>query len=109
MKQVATFSFEGVMKIPILIDPLSTGGFQAKSGEPFGLTAEGATADEAAHRLQEILRQRLRAGSRLALIDLRKNSVRPLDLSPVPEDDWLFPAMNEAIAENRRREDEAGE
>ena len=97
------------MQIPILIDPLSTGGFRARSGEPFDVAAEGATAEEAAGRLAEALRQRLRAGSRLTFIDLGCAAVAPLDLRPLPEDDWFFQAMNEAIAANRRREDEAGE
>ena len=33
----------------------------------------------------------------------------PLQLEPLPADDWFFGTMREAIAENRRREDEAGE
>ena len=28
-------------------------------------------------------------------------------LDPLPDDDWAFRTMREAIAENRRREDEA--
>jgi hypothetical protein len=97
------------MQIPILIDPLNGGGFQARAGEPFGLAAEGATAEEAAGRLAEALRQRLHSGSRLAFLDLEGQVPAPLDFRPLPEDDWFFSAMDEAIAANRRREDEAGE
>jgi hypothetical protein len=96
------------MQIPILIDPLASGGYRARAGEPFGLSAEGPTADEAARRLGAALRDRLRAGSRLALLDLGNSPSAPLVLSPVPDDDWLFRAMEEAIAEERRRDDEAG-
>jgi hypothetical protein len=97
------------MQIPILIEPLSAGGFQARAGEPFGLSAQGATAEEAAQRLEAALRNRLSSGSRLALLDIGNGAGAPLSVRPVAADDWVFQAMDEAIAERRRREDEAGE
>jgi predicted RNase H-like HicB family nuclease len=94
------------MKVAILIEPAPGGGFQAKAGEPFGMSAQGATADEAARQLETALRERLRGGGRLAYIDLGNGPDAPLRLPPVADDDWAFQAMMEAIVENRRREDE---
>lgn len=98
------------MHILILIDPIEGGHFRAKAGEPFGLSAEGKTAEEAAQNLITILRGRLQTGSRLALLDLGNGSpatLTPLHFEPLPGEDWFFQTMREAIAENRQRENEA--
>src|SRR5947208_2398380 len=96
------------MQIPILIEPIEGARFRAR--EPFGLTAEADTADAAARVLEVYIRQRLDAGSHLTFLDLGNAApARPphaFYLPPVPEDDWAFREMREAIAENRRREDE---
>ena len=99
------------MHILILIEPIEEGRFRARSGEPFGLSAEGETAEKAAQQLENILRDHLHNGSRLAVLNLGKgspsSSTTPLLLEPLPDDDWFFQTMQEAIAENRQREDEA--
>jgi hypothetical protein len=98
------------MQVLILIEPIEGGRFRAKAGEPFGLSAEGENADEAAQRLKKILQDRLRMGSRLALLDLGNGlpaTLPPLPLEPLPGEDWFFQNMREAIEENRRRENEA--
>jgi len=98
------------MHVLILIEPIEGGRFCAKAGEPFGLSAEGENADEAAQRLKIILQDRLRMGSRLALLDLGNGlpaTLPPLPLEPLPGEDWFFQNMREAIEENRRRENEA--
>jgi hypothetical protein len=99
------------MHVLILIEPIEQGRFRAKAGEPFGVSAEAETAEEATRQLEIILRDRLHTGSRLALIDLGSGSSPatppPLHLDPLPDDDWFFQTMREAIAENRQREDGA--
>ena len=97
------------MQIPILIEPLEDGRFRAKAGEPFAASADGLTAAEAAQRLEAVVRERLNTGSLLSVIDLG-NGTAPipavgLQLEPLPDNDWFFQTMREAIAENRRRED----
>jgi hypothetical protein len=100
------------MRIPILIEPGEGGGFRARAGEPFSVSADGQTASEAAERLTTLLRDRLKAGACLAVIDLANGPhvlpQAPLHLDPLPDDDWFFRMMREAIDENRKREDEAG-
>ena len=98
------------MHVLILIEPIEGGCFRAKAGEPFGLSAEGKTAEEAAQRLKAILRDRLQMGSRLALLELGNGSpatLAPLHVEPLPGEEWFFQTMSEAIAENRQRENEA--
>jgi hypothetical protein len=100
------------MKITILIEPIEGGRFRARAGEPFALSAEGDSLDKATSHLEKLIRTRLNSGSRLAVIDLangtQSSQPPPLDLPPLPDDDWFVKEMREAIAENRRLEDEAG-
>lgn len=98
------------MHVLILIEPIEGGRFRAKAGEPFGLSAEGKSAEEAAQHLKTILGDRLQTGSRLALLDLGNAlpaTLPPLPLEPLPGEEWFFQNMREAIEENRRRENEA--
>jgi uncharacterized protein (DUF433 family)/predicted RNase H-like HicB family nuclease len=99
------------MHVLILIEPIEGGRFRARAGEPFGLSAEGKTAEEATQHLKTILCERFQTGSSLALLDLGNGSpanLPPLHFEPVPGEDWFFQNMREAIAENRQRENEAG-
>lgn len=99
------------MQIPILIEPGKDGGFRARAGEPFSVSAEGPTPNEAATHLAALLRDRLKAGAQVALIDLENGpkvvDQTPLHLTLIPEEDWFFRTMREAIAENRQQEDES--
>jgi hypothetical protein len=93
------------------IEPGEHGGFRARAGEPFGVSADGSTAREAAEHLATLLRDRLQSGAHLAFIDLpngpQVHSPVPLQFEPLPDEDWFFETMRQAIAENRQREDEA--
>lgn len=96
------------MHVPILVEPVHDGIFRATAGAPFGLSAEGTTADEAVRHLEVALRARLTAGAQLRSIDLGQSSPPPPWMRPLTDDEkWAFDTMNEAIAENRRREAEA--
>lgn len=98
------------MHVLILIEPIEGNRFRARAGEPFSLSAEGETEEEAAQNLKTILRDRLQSGIRLALLDLGNGSpatLAPLHFEPLPGEDWFFQTMQEAIAENRQRENEA--
>ena len=52
------------MQIPVLIEPVAPNGFRARSGEPLGLTAEGATREEALQKLRELVTRRIADGPR---------------------------------------------
>jgi hypothetical protein len=100
------------MRVLILIEPSESGGFRATAGEPFRVSAEAGSAEDAARQLETLLRNRLHKGTRLAFLDLENGSTEqlesPLRLDPLPDDDWFFGTMRGAIDENRQRENEAG-
>ena len=100
------------MHVLILIEPIEGERFRARAGDPFGVSTEGNTAEEATQHLKTLLRDRLHhPGSRLALLDLgndlRTPASSPLQLEPLPDEDWFFQTMREAIATNRQQENEA--
>lgn len=93
------------MQIPILIEPIEGARFRARSGEPFGVSAEGDSREEAARNLEELLKDLLRNGTELREVNVP--SALPFPADDLYETDWVFREMQEAIAENRRLEDEA--
>ena len=50
------------MQIPILIEEVPGNGYRSRGGEPFALSAEGATREEVLAKLQEQLQARMKAG-----------------------------------------------
>jgi len=99
------------MKITILIEPIEGGRFRAQAGEPLPLSAEADSREEAGRHLEQLLADRLRSGAELREVNVPNGEPTPPPL-PFPADnlyetDWVFREMQEAIAENRRIEDEA--
>jgi hypothetical protein len=101
------------MQIPILVEPIPSGRFCARAGEPFAVHAEGSTAEEAIRLIQQILVDRARNGAYCVAIevpngvpDTRPGSAnRSDDISA--QDDMFFRELREEMAENRKLEDEA--
>lgn len=60
------------MEIPVLIEPIPGSGYRA-SGGPFGVMAEGATAEEALARLKERVSAKLHNGARIASVTIQPN------------------------------------
>ena len=98
---------EAAMNIPVLIEPVENNGFRATGGLPFEITAEGATRDEALHRLRAKIEKRMAAGA----------IVVPLDITPAGENPWIqgvgmfrddpqFDEWQDAISQYRRQVDE---
>ena len=96
------------MHLLILVEPKEGEGYRATAGSPFDIRAEAATAAEATIQLENMLRDRLDHGGRLALLNLNQGSSPPqsLHLEPVPADDWFFNTFREAIEEARQRKNE---
>jgi hypothetical protein len=55
------------VQIPILIEPVAGNGCRARGAEPFSLSAEGATREEALAKLREQLEARVKAGEIVTL------------------------------------------
>src|SRR5579862_8144379 len=110
------------MEIVVLLEPLESGGFRAKAGEPFNLCAEGTNTEEATRRLAVLIDAFLAQGRLLTTLTVTNSKAvipipakneettplpqTPLRFEPLPDDEF-FQEMSAAIAENRRLEDEA--
>lgn len=95
------------MELPVLIEPLTDRpGYVARLGDPFALSAEAATPDDALRQLTDALHRRLGAGARLTSISMPEPPTPALGRGGwLPNDDltreWL-----EAV-EGYRRECDA--
>jgi predicted RNase H-like HicB family nuclease len=93
------------MEIPVLIEPIASQGFRARSGEPLGLTAEGATRDEALQKLRELVQSRVADGE-LTLLEVGPFS-HPWDrfIGKWSPDDPLIEEWIRRMEENRLRDE----
>jgi hypothetical protein len=95
------------MVIPVLIEPIEGGGFRALAGSPLMVSAEGPSQDEALSRLRDAIRLKLAAGSILVPLDVPPAEENPwVKYAGMFRDDPLFDDWVEAMAENRRRDQE---
>jgi hypothetical protein len=89
------------MQIPVLLEPISGNGYRARTGEPLALTAEGATADEAVRRLEQLVTARVSGGTRLVQIQIP--APHPwLPFAGTLKDDPLLEDWKQAMAEHRQ-------
>src|SRR5438105_568969 len=96
-----------VMQIPVLVEPVGSNGFRARSGEPLPLAAQGATKEEALQKLRHLLDSRLQAGAELTALEVGPvehplaKFAGTLDPADPLVQQWL-----ENMAEYRRQRDE---
>ena len=96
------------MQIPILIEPIEGDRYRARAGEPFALSVEGATKAEAVRKVRELIGARIRGGAELLALTISPTAL-PFPADEQYKTDPWFEEFMEAIAENRRREDEAAQ
>ncbi len=58
------------MQIPVLIESSPEGGFQARGGEPFSVTASGPTPQAALSEFRNWVAAKLRDGAQLTAVDV---------------------------------------
>lgn len=93
------------MQIPVVVEKVKDMVYQARSGEPLAASAEGPTPDEALRKLREVLTERIRAGANLVQLDVPAADNPWMPMAGIFADDPTFDEWQEAIAENRRRDD----
>ena len=95
------------MHIPVVIEPIAGNGFRVTGagGLSVGLIAEGATAEEAMHRLQEQVQIRVNAGARIADMRVPMQSPWIADAGCL-RDEPLYEEWVEAMKEYRQKLDE---
>lgn len=90
------------MKIPILIERVDGNGYRSRGGEPFNLSAEGATREEVLAALRKQLRERLRSGAEVISLDVTPEPHPLARFAGMFRDDPLFESWQESIAKYRR-------
>jgi predicted RNase H-like HicB family nuclease len=58
------------VEVPVLVEQVEGGGYRARTGEPFGIMGEGATADEALAKVRELIEARIAGGAQLVSLDI---------------------------------------
>ncbi len=98
------------MDIPVVIEELPDHRYRARSGEPFGLSAESSTEGEALTSLERLMRDRLANGVKLTVVGLPAAEVNPwVQLAGMFQDDPQFDEFLEAMKEYRREVEAAEE
>jgi predicted RNase H-like HicB family nuclease len=95
------------MQVPVLVELLGDRpGYLARLGEPFNLTAEAGTPEEALHELSRAVQLRLQTGARLMPLTLPSPST-PFGVHGWLPDDELTHEWQQAVEDYRRDCDEA--
>jgi hypothetical protein len=94
------------MQIPVLIEPVATSGFRARSGEPLPLTVEGVTREEALNKLKQLLESKLQNGSELVTLQIGSAENPWLRGAGIFANSPLFDEWKAIMEENRRKADE---
>ena len=96
------------VEVPVIIEPVTGNGYRVTGagGLSVGLTAEGATAEEAIDRLAEQIQTRLNAGAKLAELNVATGAAPWKQDAGYLVDDPLYQPWREAMEEYRRKLDE---
>jgi len=94
------------MQILVAIERVAGNGFRARSGEPFALTAEGATREEALQKVRDLIRNRLAAGLEVVPFEVPAADNPWAAMAGLFRDDPLFEPWQQAVADYRRQVDE---
>ena len=93
------------MQIPILIEPMEGNGYRAIGGEPFAMTAEGSTQDEALANLREKLQAKLCNGAVVVPLDLPARPHPLAEFVGMFKDDPLIEDWKKSMKAYRKKRD----
>jgi hypothetical protein len=88
-----------------LIEPVAGKRYRARGAEPFALTAEGATREEALANLKEKLSARLKNGTAVVPLEVPTEEHPLAEFAGMFKDDPYFDEVLEIMAANRRKMD----
>lgn len=93
------------MQIPVLIESVPGTGYRARGGEPFAITAVGATPEDALNHFQESVTAKLREGAVLTAVEVQPAEHPLLKFSGMYDpNDPLIQEWLQIIKEERDRE-----
>ena len=92
------------MEIPVFLEPLPGGGFEARSADALGFTAQGDTPDAALRQLREMIATRAASGTILTSIEIptRKEAHSYLG-GGMYKNDPLYDEWRQAVEEYRQQ------
>lgn len=90
------------MEIPVLLEPLPGGGFQARSADPLGFMAQGDTPDAALQQLRELIQAHVASGAILTSIEVPTTKYGSYLGAGIYKDEPLFDRWREAIEAYRQ-------
>jgi len=91
------------MEIPVLLEALPGGRFQARSGDPLNETAQGDSRELALGKLRELIHIRIASGSVLVPLEIEGSQHAPHPGAGIYRDEPLFDAWRAAIEEYREQ------
>ncbi|OWK45653.1 hypothetical protein [Fimbriiglobus ruber] len=93
------------MEIPVVIESVAGNGYRATGagGLSVGLTADGATAEEAIDRLADQVRTRVNAGAKLAEVNVTASAAPWKQDAGCLSGEPLYEPWREAMADYRRK------
>ena len=94
------------MQISVLVDRVKGNGYRARGAEPFGLSAEGSTREEALANLREEIRALAKSGIELVALDIGLDPHPWLELAGMHKDDPWIDDWKRSVAEYRQKVDE---
>ena len=95
------------MQIPVLIEPVARNGYRAKSLEPFAVSANGATREEALAKLRAKIEKRLKKGAELVGLEVGGTSADPWkEFAGMFKGDPWIEDWKRSIEEYRKQVDE---
>jgi predicted RNase H-like HicB family nuclease len=94
------------MQLPVLVEPIAENRFRAKGGEPFALTAEGATRADALQNLQRMIETHLAGGAEVVSLEIPTLDNPWRQMQGIFKDDPWFDEWQQAIAEYRQQVEE---
>lgn len=93
------------MQIAVLVEPVPGSGFRARSGEPFKLSSEGMTAEEALNGLRQMIAGLIQRGVMMVALDVPAQENPWKRLEGMLRDEPLYDEWQQAMAEYRQQDD----
>ncbi|SRR6266404_914683 len=95
------------MQIPVLLEAVPGSGYRASGGEPFAISVQGATREEALQKLRESINEKLSTGAEIVSLELPVNHNPWLRMAgTLDPEDPLVKEWIQIMEENRRKTDE---
>jgi hypothetical protein len=94
------------MQIPVLVERVKGDGYRARGKNPFGVSAKGATREEALAKLRAKIQTRLKNGTEIVGLEIGTEPHPLAEYAGMFKDDPDFEDVLKIMADNRKRMNE---